>query len=161
MVLINPARRPRPFQNIVINGCENEHLFAAISEGIKLGKIEKAAQMHIVRDVRMMGLAMAVVGEEGNEHEYSEARRKLVADEIENVSSLLRRLDTSDLKVNVKVISGKPEFELAKFSRRVKADLLVLGAPDHKLNLIDRLFPHDMEYLLADLPSNLLVVHKD
>ncbi|MFP4090715.1 MAG: universal stress protein [Cyclobacteriaceae bacterium] len=160
MVLINPTVKPRPFQNIVINGCENEHLFASISQGIRLGKVEKAAHIHILRDIRMMGLAMAVAGEEGNEHKYAETRRRMVADEINKIEQMLYRLDTGNLKVNVKVISGKPEFEIAKFSRKVGADLLVLGAPEHKLNLIDRLFPHDMEYLLADLPSNLLVIHK-
>ncbi len=83
----------------------------------------------------------------------------MVEEEIEKVNNILKKIDTRGLKINVKTISGKPEFEVAKFSRKVKADLLILGAPDHKLSLIDRIFPHDMEYLLADLPSNLLVIH--
>ena len=160
LVLIQPDMSPQPFRKIVINGCENEFLFAALSKGVALGKIEQAAQIHVLREVRMLGLAMAVAGEEGNENDYSLARRKIVEEELENINILLEKLDTGDVNVNVKIISGKPEYEIAKFSRRVKADLLVLGAPEHKLNLIDRIFPHDMEYLLADLPSNLLVVHK-
>jgi len=151
--------QPQPFHKIVINGCENESLYAALSKGVSLGKIEHAAQIHVLREVRMLGLAMAVAGEEANEDEYGRIRRKVVAEELENINSLLQKLDTDDLSINVKVISGKPEYEIAKFTRRVKSDLLVLSAPDHKLNLIDRIFPHDMEYLLADLPSNLLVVH--
>jgi nucleotide-binding universal stress UspA family protein len=160
LVLIQPDMSPQPFRKIVINGCENEFLFAALSKGVALGKIEQVAQIHVLREVRMLGLAMAVAGEEGNENDYSMARRKIVEEELENINILLKKLDTGDVNVNVKIISGKPEYEIAKFSRRVKADLLVLGAPEHKLNLIDRIFPHDMEYLLADLPSNLLVVHK-
>jgi len=160
LVLINPSLHPRPFQKIVINGCENEFLFSALSKGVSLGKIEQAAQVHVLRKVRMLGLAMSVVGQEGTEGEYVLARRKIVEEELEKINKLLNQLDTGNIHVNVKVISGKPEFEIAKFSRRVKADLLVLSAPDHKLNLIDRIFPHDMEYLLADLPSNLLVVHQ-
>lgn len=159
LVLINPSKQPQPFHKIVINGCENESLYAALSKGVSLGKIEHAAQIHVLREVRMLGLAMAVAGEEANEDEYGRIRRKVVAEELENINSLLQKLDTGDLSINVKVISGKPEYEIAKFTRRVKSDLLVLSAPDHKLNLIDRIFPHDMEYLLADLPSNLLVVH--
>jgi len=159
LVLINPSMQPQPFHKIVINGCENESLYAALSKGVSLGKIEHAAQIHVLREVRMLGLAMAVAGEEANEDEYGRIRRKVVAEELENINSLLQKLDTDDLSINVKVISGKPEYEIAKFTRRVKSDLLVLSAPDHKLNLIDRIFPHDMEYLLADLPSNLLVVH--
>jgi nucleotide-binding universal stress UspA family protein len=159
LVLINPSHQPKPFRKIVINGCENESLYAALSKGVSLGKIEHAAQIHVLREVRMLGLAMAVAGEEANEDEYGRIRRKVVAEELDNINKLLQKLDTGDLSINVKVISGKPEYEIAKFTRRVKSDLLVLSAPDHKLNLIDRIFPHDMEYLLADLPSNLLVVH--
>lgn len=159
LVLINPSKEPKPFRKIVINGCENESLYAALSKGVSLGRIEHAAQIHVLREVRMLGLAMAVAGEEGNEDEYGRIRRKVVAEELENINKLLNKLDTGDISINVKVISGKPEYEIAKFTRKVKSDLLVLSAPDHKLNLIDRIFPHDMEYLLADLPSNLLVVH--
>jgi nucleotide-binding universal stress UspA family protein len=159
LVLINPDHTPEPFRKIVINGCENESLYAALSKGVSLGKIEHAAQIHVLREVRMLGLAMAVAGEESNEDEYGKIRRKVVSEELDNINQLLSKLDTRDLSINVKVISGKPEYEIAKFTRRVNSDLLVLSAPDHKLNLIDRIFPHDMEYLLADLPSNLLVVH--
>ena len=159
LVLISPKKDPQPFEKIVINGCEHESLYAALSKGVTLGKIEHAAQIHVLREVRMLGLAMAVAGEECNENEYGKTRRKVVKEELDNINKLLGNLDTKDLSINVKVISGKPEYEISKFSKKVKSDLLVLSAPDHKLNLIDRIFPHDMEYLLADLPSNLLVVH--
>ncbi len=158
LVLINPSNSPHPFRKIVINGGENESLLSTLSKGVALGKIDHAAQIHVLREVRMLGFAMAVAGEEGNEDEYGLAKRKMVEEEVLNVNKLLKKLDTGEINVNVKVISGKPEFEIAKFSRKVKSDLLVLGAPEHKLSLIDRIFPHNMEYLLADLPSNLLVV---
>jgi hypothetical protein len=37
------------------------------------------------------------------------------------------------------------------------ADLLVMNAPS-KLTLWDRLFPHDLEYILSDLPTDVLIV---
>ncbi|MDF9795490.1 nucleotide-binding universal stress UspA family protein [Catalinimonas alkaloidigena] len=158
LVLIHPSHKPQPFRKIVINGGEKQSLFATLSKGVALGKMEHALQIHILREVRMLGLAMAVAGEEGNENQYGLAKRKIVEEEIQNVNKLLKKLDTGEINVHVKVFAGKPEFEIAKFSRKVKSDLLILSAPRHKLNLIDRIFPHDMEYLLADLPSNLLVV---
>ncbi|WKN32069.1 universal stress protein [Porifericola rhodea] len=159
LVMVNPSNQPKPFRKIVINGGENEALLSTLTKGVALGKIEKASQVHVLREVRMLGLAMAVAGQEGNENEYSKTKRRILDEELQNVNRMLGKLDTSGLNINVKVIAGKPEFEIAKFSRRVKSDLLVLGAPEHKLNLLDRIFPHDMEYLLADLPTNLLVVH--
>ncbi len=159
LMLVHPSKSPSAFKKIVINGSENENLRSAISKGVRLGQIEQAARVYILREVKMFGFAMAVAGEEGTENEYVGIKRRMVEEEIIRVNQILKYIDTSNLKINVKVITGKPEFEIAKFSRKVKADLLVLGAPVHKLNLIDRIFPHDMEYLLADLPSNLLVIH--
>ena len=160
LMLINPSPHPEPFKKIVINGGEHEYLLSVLRKGCSLGKIENAAQVNILREVRMYGLAMAVAGEEGNEDEYAETRRRLLEDEKQKVQKLLDNIDTASLHINIKIFAGKPEHEIAKYSKRIKADLLILGAPDHKLSLIDRLFPHDLEYLLADLPSNLLIVHK-
>jgi hypothetical protein len=35
-----------------------------------------------------------------------------------------------------------------------------LNSPDKQMNLIDRVFPHDIEFALADLPCNLLIVQE-
>jgi hypothetical protein len=61
------------------------------------------------------------------------------------------------LSINIKVASGKPGFELRKFTKRVKADLLVVKSPEHRLNFLDRIFPHYLELIMEDLPSNLLI----
>jgi len=46
---------------------------------------------------------------------------------------------------------------LRKFTKRIHADLLVVKSPSHKLNLLDRIFPHYLELVMEDLPSNLLI----
>jgi nucleotide-binding universal stress UspA family protein len=46
---------------------------------------------------------------------------------------------------------------LARFAEDIKADLLVVGDVG-KLGFLDRLFPHDLEDILSDLPCNLLIV---
>ena len=39
------------------------------------------------------------------------------------------------------------------------ADLIVLGAPERRFRLFDRVFPHDQEYIFADMPCHLLMVN--
>jgi hypothetical protein len=63
------------------------------------------------------------------------------------------------VKINIKVISGKSGFELARFAEKKHANLLVAGAPGRKFRLFDRLFRHDLEYIFADMPCNLLIVN--
>ena len=63
-------------------------------------------------------------------------------------------------KINIKVIAGKSGHEIVKFSQKSNADLLIMNAPDHKLGLLDRVFPHHHEIVMADLPCNLLILHQ-
>lgn len=111
----------------------------------------------MVKDIKMYGFTMAVAGEDP-EHAYSETRRKIVQDKIEEVQKVLARCPSQGLKVNIKIVAGKSGYELARFSRAAEARLLVVQAPDRNLNFLDRMFPNDLEYLLADLPGNLLLV---
>ncbi|MBT4345236.1 MAG: universal stress protein, partial [Flavobacteriales bacterium] len=38
-----------------------------------------------------------------------------------------------------------------------RADLLVMNAPS-KTSILDRIFPHDIEYILTELPTDVLIV---
>jgi len=157
LMLINPANPAKPFRRIVINGTEGDNYAGTIEQGIKLAKLEKAKRVHIFKGIKLFGLSMALAGEEETEHDQEETRRKIVGKEIEEIENILRGIDTDGLHVNIKVASGKPGFELRKFTKRVHADLLVVKSPGHQLNFLDRIFPHYLELILEDLPSNLLI----
>lgn len=157
LMLTNPSTEPKPFQRIVINGTEGENYSSTIERGLQLAKLEKARQVHIFKGIKLFGLSMALSGEEDNEHDQEETRRDLVGQEIQEIESILERLDTKGLKINVKVASGKPGYELRKFTQRIGADLLIVKSPSHKLNVLDRIFPHYLELVMEDLPSNLLI----
>ena len=100
---------------------------------------------------------MALAGEEESEHEQEETRREIVGQEIAEIERILAEMDTKGLKINIKVASGKTGYELRKFTKKVRADLLIVKSPEHRLNLLDRLFPHYLELLMENLPSNLLI----
>lgn len=157
LMLINPTIPPKPFKRIVINGTEGDFYMETIKHGIEIAKLEKAERVYIFKGIKLFGLSMALAGEEENEHDQEETRREIVRDEIKEVEQILVGLDTGDLNINVKVASGKPGFELRKFTKRIHADLLVVKSPSHKLNLLDRLFPHYLELVMEDIPSNLLI----
>jgi nucleotide-binding universal stress UspA family protein len=71
----------------------------------------------------------------------------------------LRCTDCGKLQINTERIEGKPGYVISKYAREKEADLLVVNSPDKPMNLLDRVFPHDIEYALAELPCNLLIVH--
>lgn len=101
---------------------------------------------------------MAMASED-SENEYTEQRRKLVQAEIQNIREVLKDIDTNKLNINIKITSGKRGFEISKFARKVEANLVVVAGAGKKLGFMDRILSHDLEYLLADIPTNLLIIH--
>lgn len=157
LMLINPSIPPKSFDRIVINGTEGDNYSETINHGINIARLEKADRVYIFKGIKLFGLSMALAGEEENEHDQEETRREIVRDEIKEIENILAGMDTHGLNINVKVASGKPGYELRKFTKRIHADLLIVKSPSHKLNLLDRIFPHYLELVMEDLPSNLLI----
>lgn len=160
MVLIDPKINPKPFHNIVINGTDDPKTAEIIKKGIALANLEKAKLVHILNEIQLLGLRMSMAGED-IASKVEDTRRRLVQDEVEKIENILNEIDRNDLKINIKIVSGKPGYEISRFTERAKADLLVLRAPNHKLNLFDRFFPHDLEFILNDLPTNLLILQSN
>lgn len=159
LTIVNPSPTPRPWKNIVVNAEDSPFVEAAIHTAFDLARLTERAWVHIVREVKLYGLTMAA-RDQFTEQEYEDARQQLVRQEIEKVEAMLQRIPHESVKVNIKVVSGKSGFELPRFAERKNADLLIVGAPARTASFLDRIFVHDMEYILADLPCNLLVVHQ-
>jgi nucleotide-binding universal stress UspA family protein len=107
-------------------------------------------------DVSKMALMRS---EELTNAEAKEQKQKMLAEEKEKLAEILDCAGCEELKVNIERKDGKPGYVITQYAREHKADVLVLNSPDTKLNFIDRMFPHDIEYALADLPCDLLIVH--
>ncbi len=158
LLLTDPAISPKPFKNIVVNADDSPYVEEAIKTGCSIGLNDKSSWLHVVREIKMYGLTMTV-SEQYSEEQYENMRQNLVKDEIDNVEKILHRIPHDGLKVNIKLVSGKSGFELSKFAQRKQADLLIIGAPQRRFSLFDRVFTHDQEYIFADLPCNLLIVN--
>ncbi len=157
LLLTNPSVTPAPFQNIAVDADDRPHVEDVLASACQIAMRDKASWLHIVRELKMYGLTMTAA-EQCSEAEYEEMRNKLVQSEIETVEKILKTIPHEGIKINIKLVSGKSGFELSQFAQRKHADLLVIGAPDRKFSLFDRVFTHDQEYIFADLPCNLLII---
>lgn len=156
LTLIDPKIETTRFSKVVINGTQLEVTPKVIEKGLKFCQGEGASQVHILNEIKLYGLQMATAGE-GSEDEVSNTRRKLVQDEIRYVQEILNGLDQTGLKINIKVTAGKWAVELVRYCESIEADLLIMG-DEHGYTFLDRLFPHDLEEILTEIPCNLLIV---
>ena len=132
----------------------------AIAAACELGRSERASWLHIVKEVRQYTLA-ASGDAENSDNDFMNSEEALITAQIESIEKTLQKIPHSGLKINIKVVSERSGFQLAKFSQRKHADLLVVGASPRRSTLFDRVFPHDLEYIFKDLPCNLLIVHPE
>lgn len=158
LMLIDPSVERKGFQQIVANAEDSAYVEDALAAACDLGLKEKANWLHVVREVKLLGLTMSSM-DDCSEEQYNELRNGLMRTEIESVEKLLAKIPHAGLKVNIKLLSGKSGFELSKFAQRKQADLLVVGASPRKFFFFDRVYTHDLEYIFQDLPCNLLVVN--
>ncbi len=155
----NPSLPPKPIQQIVVNAEDSAHVEQAIETACKIAELEGSSWVHIVRELKLLGLTLAA-NEQCTEHEYNEQKQEMMLEEIETVEKIIATIPHGKTKINIKMLSGKSGFELCKFVERKQAGLLVVGAPPRRLSFFDRIFPHDLEYVFADLPCNLLVINQ-
>lgn len=156
LTLIDPKIETTRFSKVVINGTQLEITPRVIEKGLKFCQVEEASQIHILNEIKLYGLQMATAGE-GSEDEVSTTRRKLVQEEIKYVQEILDGLDQTGLRINIKVTAGKWAVELVRYCESIEADLLIMGDSDGS-TFFDRLFPHDLEEILTEIPCNLLIV---
>lgn len=158
LMLIDPSVERKGFQQIVANAEDSAFVEDAIAAACDIGIKENAQWLHIVREVKLLGLTMSAL-DDCTEEEHNQLRNGIMRTEIENVEKILTKIPHAGLKVNIKLLSGKSGYELSQFAQRKHADLLVVGASPRKFWFFDRVFTHDLEYIFQDMPCNLLVIH--
>lgn len=87
-------------------------------------------------------------------------KKELAQEELDKVHELVTGISNkSGIEITEKQVKGKPGFAVRQYAETKKADLLMINSPDMRYGLIDRIFPHDMEYILEDLPCSVMIVH--
>ena len=158
LILTDPSKDPKPFRKIVVDGNDPTKALETISVALTWEKIEDATQVHILKEANMLGLSI-MASEDRSEEEITTLKRDSVKHTIDELERLIQPIVSPDSKINIKIISGKFGYEIARFSSRILADLLIVPAPERSLGILDRIFTHDLEHILADLPTNVLIAY--
>ena len=64
---------------------------------------------------------------------------------------------SKEIVVKSQAIFGKRGYSIGHYAQVVRADLLVMNAPS-KTSFWGRLFPHDIEHILGELPTDVLII---
>ncbi len=161
LLLIRQSAVRVPCKNVVVNGLDAPDTPLAIKDAFYVANALGAQQLTIVEEILQKEIHVTVEDDrslkkanlvkERLKHREESRVRKLVA-ELPNVL-------TSNLKIKMQSIFGRRGYSIGHYAEVVRADLLIMNAPT-KTGLMDRIFPHDLEHILSDLPTDLLIIRR-
>ena len=161
LLLIKPSEERVPCQHIVVNGLEDEETPLAISNAFYVSHALGAKQITIVEEIKPKEIAVSVADDRSLKKATIQKERLKHREDF-RVRKILKTIPDEflkDVKVKMQSIFGKRGYSIGHFAEVVRADLLVMNAPK-KAGILDRIFPHDIEYILSDLPTDLLIIRK-
>ena len=161
LLLIKPSVVRVPCKHVVVNGLNAPDTPLAITDAFYVANALGSQQLTIVEEIGRNELQISV------EDDRSLKKVNLVKERLKHrEESLVRKILeglpsflTGKVKVKTQSIFGRRGYSIGHYAEVVRADLLVMNAPT-KIGLLDRIFPHDLEHILSDLPTDLLIIRR-
>lgn len=159
LLLPEPKEEPTAFEKIVVSAVDAPKTPLTLTTAVYIANKENTDSLNIVSEeyIPMFESAYADCSTDKEidlkKADYSDKCTKRLKDLLDQIPG------ASTLNIKKRIIFGKPGHSIQVYAKSCKPDLLIVNSPKKRLGLLDRLFPHDLEYLLEDLPCNLLIVH--
>ena len=159
MLLTHPEVESRPCDRIMVNGLKHPKTTDTVQTAFYVANAFGAKEVTIVEEVDPAAVGI----KPDDDLKTVKANRKkaqIARNEHLRLKTMLKELPiNSNIKVKERCVFGKKGYSIGHYAEKNKADLLVMNSPDTKLGFFDRVFTHDLEYVLSDLPTDLLLVH--
>jgi nucleotide-binding universal stress UspA family protein len=156
LLLVPEPQLPSESIEVIIISVEDINPENVIESGLLFARSTPGCKLYFVKE-SVLKSAPESLKQYYNENEYRDAYNKLIKQETDYIDMMLKPYDVSGLDIQSQIVFGHSGTGLVEFAREIKADLIIDSHPDVKISLLDRLFPHDVEYILLNLPCNLLL----
>ncbi len=158
LLLIKPAVERVACKHVVVSGFKTPSLPNTLFEGFYAAQCLGANKATIVEEIANKTVKVSV---DDDRSLLRNLRRKRVleAEEDRRVTELIDKLPralTSSINVQKQAIFGKRGYSIGHYAEVTRADLLVMDAPA-KTSVLSRIITQDVEFILSDLPSDLLI----
>lgn len=156
LLLIKPSLVRVACKHIVVNGLKDDRTEETIKTAFVFSEHLKCNKITIVEEVSQEELQVKV-SDDKTLRRALVARERLSVRENQRIKHILGAIKRKNITVNTQPIFGKRGYSIGHYAQVKRADLLIMNAP-HKLGFFDRIFPHDIEYILSELPTDVLIV---
>jgi nucleotide-binding universal stress UspA family protein len=156
LLLIKPSVERVACKHIVVNGLRDKKTEETIKSAFQFSDKLNCKKITIVEEINTEELKVNV-NDDRSLRKVNIEKERIKNRENKRVKSILNEVDSENFSVKIQEIFGKRGYSIGHYAKVKRADLLVMNAPK-KLSLLDRIFPHDLEYILSELPTDVLIV---
>ena len=159
LLLINPSKERAPCNHIVVNGLKDPKTEETVTTAFFVGHKLGAKKITVVEEVDQDEVSVKV-DDDKSLRRSTIVKERLRLREETRVKKILKTIPTDyteNIIIKSQPIFGKRGYSIGHYAQVARADLLVMNAPV-KMTFWDRLFPHDIEHILTELPTDVLIV---
>ena len=160
LLLIKPSIIRKASQHVVVNAFENPQTKATILSAFHFGKALKVNKLTLVEEINRSEVAIDV-DDDRSLRQVTLRKEKIKRRELSRVREILNHIP-KDLKEGIKIhsqnIFGTRGYSIGHYAKVVRADLLVMNAAENRKGFFERIFPKDLEHILSELPTDVLII---
>ncbi len=159
LLLIKPSVNRIPCNHIVVNGLEDPKTEKTVRNAFYVAHHLGTSKITVVEEIREQEIHVHI-DDDVSLRKATIVKEKLRRREDSRIQKIVAEVapdDKEDITVESQAIFGRRGYSIGHYAEVVRADLLVMNAPT-RTNFWDRLFPHDIEHILAELPTDVLII---
>lgn len=159
LLLINPSINRVPCEHIVVNGLKDPKTQETVTTAFLVGHKLGVGKITVVEEIDQEEVSVKV-DDDKSLRKSTIIKERLRLREEARVKKVLDSIPsdyTKEVTIKSQPIFGKRGYSIGHYAQVARADLLVMNAPS-KMTFWDRVFPHDIEYILTELPTDVLIV---
>lgn len=159
LLLIKPSVKRVPCQHIVVNGLKDPKTKQTITTAFYVAQQLKSDKITIVEEIEQDEIHVKV-DDDKSLRRATIAKERIRLRENSRVKEIITHIPeeyTKNKIIKLRPIFGKRGYSIGHYAQISRADLLIMNSPS-KMTFWDRLFPHDIEHILTELPTDVLIL---
>ncbi|MGE5429883.1 MAG: universal stress protein [Syntrophomonadaceae bacterium] len=157
LIMTTPSKEPKHLAKFCIAVDYTPEGELAIKKAYEFAMLENASEIVLLREFQVPGLAMTVQ-DSGSTSEIEDKLIQWQKEEEDKLALFTKEMDIKGITIKPVCLYGRQGWEANRYIHEIGGDILVVPGPRKKLKMFDRIFQHDMEFILKQLPGKFLVV---
>lgn len=159
LLLIKPSVNRVPCEHIVVNGLMDPKTEQTITTAFYVAKKLDSKKITIVEEIKQEKVSVKI-DDDKSLRKATIMKERIKLREHSRIKEIITHIPeeyTKGKTIKLQPIFGKQGYSIGHYAQISRADLLIMNAPS-KMTFWDRLFPHDIEHILTELPTDVLIL---